>query len=291
MTDFIENEKEHHFFTASIGHFAYEYVKRSESAKIMGTTSHGVFLSLPFNKVVFLTADVWRGPLSINLNRLPTLDLRFQSSNVVEINFPILRSENIEIEILENSHHWMPKAIRFNSRNRKQIFVRSHQLCRYLGACINEADFSQVLSVVADDESDGRKEQQIAEYLEIGFDPIETRDLPVAKFIGKGRGLTPAGDDFVIGFLIARHFLHRADNNLQELVEFAQVKTTSLSASLIECAAEGSADERLLNALDYLLNGEGDLYSVKKELLSYGSSSGMETLAGMISAVYLDFLN
>jgi hypothetical protein len=61
-----------------------------------------------------------------------------------------------------------------------------------------------------------------------------------------------------------------------------------LSASLLACAAMGSADERLMHALGFLLEGKGNITKITEELLCYGSSSGIETLAGMVAALYFN---
>ena len=99
---------------------------------------------------------------------------------------------------------------------------------------------------------------------------------------------SPAGDDFISGYLLVRSYQQSEKvGNVEQLIELAYQKTTSLSANLIACAAQGAADERLLNMLRFLATGEGDLEEIREELLSYGSSSGIDSLAGMLTALYL----
>lgn len=112
------------------------------------------------------------------------------------------------------------------------------------------------------------------------------RSLP--KFMGLGTGLTPSGDDFILGILLSLNRYHDRlwpaenlrDLNLQ-IVEAAYQRTTSLSANLIECAALGLADERLVNALDWILSGSAREPDILPHLMNWGHSSGLDALAGM----------
>ena len=112
--------------------------------------------------------------------------------------------------------------------------------------------------------------------------------------LGLGGGLTPSGDDFICGYLLAVYYLMqrfdylKTQNNVtNRLTSKAHAKTTSLSATLIRCAAQGKADERVLNALRWIAGGVGEIDKINKELQSYGSSSGVDTLAGMLAALLL----
>ena len=81
-------------------------------------------------------------------------------------------------------------------------------------------------------------------------DPLE-----LAGLLGMGAGLTPSGDDILLGLLLA---LTRWGDVLapgwdapaftRALLTLAYAKTTTLSANLIECASQGQADERLVTA-------------------------------------------
>ncbi len=108
--------------------------------------------------------------------------------------------------------------------------------------------------------------------------------------LGLGGGLTPAGDDFICGFLLARFIISNMTDlsgicSSDHIVAVASRKTTALSATLIRCAVQGKADERVMNGLRWIAEGKGEIKTIKKELLSYGSSSGVDTLAGMLAAL------
>jgi hypothetical protein len=111
-------------------------------------------------------------------------------------------------------------------------------------------------------------------------------------FLGLGAGLTPSGDDLITGFLLTANrwgerlvptFDLAALN--QEILAPARKATNSLSASLIQCAAQGQADERLILALDGIIAGAPDASACVTALAGWGSSSGFDALVGM--AVFL----
>jgi hypothetical protein len=116
----------------------------------------------------------------------------------------------------------------------------------------------------------------------------------LSGLLGRGVGLTPQGDDLGIGLLLA---LNRwgallplglpleAFNRLA--VESARGQTTDLSAGLLACAAEGQADERLVEALDGLLTGSPGVEACVALLQDWGSSSGWAALLGMELAISL----
>jgi hypothetical protein len=110
--------------------------------------------------------------------------------------------------------------------------------------------------------------------------------------LGLGPGLTPLGDDFILGVVLT---LNRWGHSLsplkdleklnQSLLRSAKQKTTSLSASLLACAVEGAADERLLIVLDSIFSGKESSLEDLENFLTWGSSSGIAVLAGIMSVL------
>jgi hypothetical protein len=68
----------------------------------------------------------------------------------------------------------------------------------------------------------------------------------------------------------------------QRIVEAAYRRTTTLSANLIECAALGLADERLIDVLDLMVSGFARNNNVVDFLLTWGHSSAVEAFYGMV---------
>lgn len=106
--------------------------------------------------------------------------------------------------------------------------------------------------------------------------------------LGLGRGLTPTGDDILLGLLLALNrwrplLAHGLDIGWlnRSILAQAYQRTTTISANLIECAARGQADERLVAALDGIMTGSPGPDETARLLSTWGSASGFDALCGM----------
>jgi hypothetical protein len=112
--------------------------------------------------------------------------------------------------------------------------------------------------------------------------------------LGCGRGLTPSGDDFITGLLLAiQRWSHAIPESphlytlLEGLPSNGYTQTTSLSASIIAAAALGQADERLLHLARCILYGRSSPQQIADLLFNYGGSSGLDALTGIALALTL----
>ena len=69
------------------------------------------------------------------------------------------------------------------------------------------------------------------------------------------------------------------------VIEAAYRATTTISANLIECAAAGQGDERLITVVDGIATGSASIDECVECVLDWGSSSGIDALVGMAIAV------
>jgi hypothetical protein len=262
----------------SLGAVARQQITRAHGATVWGVTSGGIFLHLSSGWVIFLSFEQFKGPLTLNLTLNPALfkDLRPGLSvgiypNTLSFDFLGLEIDLHHAEIWSASTRIMPsppvlagRLDRLKIINQKVLVARPN---------ITPPDLlSDSLGAAGPD------------FLEIS--------AFLAKYLGLGEGLTPSGDDLVLGFLLA---LNRWGDLLypdldireinQSLRQAAYRRTNTLSANLIECASLGQADERLLLALDGILTGEPGPAACVAALLSWGHSSGASTLAGMSAAI------
>jgi hypothetical protein len=113
--------------------------------------------------------------------------------------------------------------------------------------------------------------------------PAETEGL-----IGLGPGLTPAGDDFLGGMLIALHALgaHAAAGGLGTwLLARAGDRTHRISLGHLACAADGEGAGALHEALAAISSpGSPGLGRCLEALGQIGHSSGWDALAGVVAA-------
>jgi hypothetical protein len=103
------------------------------------------------------------------------------------------------------------------------------------------------------------------------------------SLIGRGPGLTPAGDDFVGGAMIAlRAFGHaeEADRIAAWALPLAEKNTSRISRAHLACAAAGEGHEALHDLLTFA-DVERDL----ARLARIGHTSGTDAAAGALGAL------
>lgn len=115
-------------------------------------------------------------------------------------------------------------------------------------------------------------------------------DEAALRLLGFGPGLTPSGDDVLVGLLTALSVLgsrlpdravwaREARALVRPVVAAAGQRTTALSTTLLRWAVRGVATEALLNVL-WNLDDEQRV----EELLDLGHSSGSDMLTGAVLA-------
>jgi len=108
--------------------------------------------------------------------------------------------------------------------------------------------------------------------------------------IGLGVGLTPSGDDYLVGLLAgldatgdpARRDLAAA------IAAHAPTRTTAVGAAALGHAAVGAYSERLHDLLAAFAGGRlRDLAAPIERVMTYGATSGSDTLVGLFAALDL----
>jgi hypothetical protein len=102
----------------------------------------------------------------------------------------------------------------------------------------------------------------------------------VSQLAGLGSGLTPAGDDYLMGVMVAL-WLKGQREPLPGIAQVAAPRTTNLSAAFLKAAARGEYLELWHTLAQTLYAGEAEAFSRAVERIAqFGASSGQEALAG-----------
>lgn len=112
-------------------------------------------------------------------------------------------------------------------------------------------------------------------------DPGRFREVSQV-LLGRGGGLTPAGDDLLLGVEVAiwlRH-PHAARSLCAALIEGAERRTTTLSCAFLESAARGELREAWHILLEERSHSAVLLQQHLRRIMAYGASSGLFTLIG-----------
>lgn len=276
-----------------IGSIAQGLLTHEQAASVIGVTSRGVFLHLASSWVVFLSGEAQRGPLTLNCTGqvdllksithgekaeispgkiiLPTIGMLLDTSQAFPWQAPALPTALLtpderlaKLRLVAGLAHVRQPAIPvvtgFAQPASAPIHALTPQIQGLQGALAEQKRTGIVSSL--------------------------------AGFFGLGSGLTPSGDDLLMGFLLALqrwgHVLApelEVEELTRHLLPLAYQKTTTLSANLIECASLGQADERLLLALDGIMTTNPDPPTCAAALAAWGNTSGHDALVGMALAL------
>lgn len=164
-----------------------------------------------------------------------------------------------------------------------------------------ERIFTQLLSInhlhaQLDSHAAGTIESTLSDYLDSIstslVSAIASADLARAKLFagqlaGLGEGLTPAGDDFILGAMLATWIIHRPDvamSLLREVANAAAPITTSISGAWLRSASKGETGILWHNFLAAMNTAnELAIQRCAKNILDIGHYSGAYALEGFIS--------
>lgn len=116
---------------------------------------------------------------------------------------------------------------------------------------------------------------------------FSTAKSTATKLAGLGVGLTPSGDDFIVGALYAVWIIHSrevASVLAREIAKIAMPLTTSLSAAWLRSAGKGEAGILWHEFFEALI-AEDDLQIPFENLLTVGETSGADALSGFQSVI------
>ncbi|MEH7452591.1 DUF2877 domain-containing protein [Gottfriedia acidiceleris] len=105
------------------------------------------------------------------------------------------------------------------------------------------------------------------------------------SLIGLGPGLTPSGDDFLVGLLTIFNMNPCFSQKVfcEEVVKKAKGLTNEISYMALKKASIGKVRESLIRLIHSLLNGtEDDLILALTKVLNIGSSSGTDIALGLV---------
>jgi hypothetical protein len=269
---------------------------------VLGNTSRGIFLETSSRWLVFLSYEGFRSPLTVTLAEIPVSLAEMKPKLDGKIVSGMLEFLNINLRIATKSGQvWQTAPPKATALPKSERLVKLTQCAGIVqrekpgvGLSPLLAELFQLPEVPHSNRRTGLPPQLDVSAIQRGITNQEPDQFmqAVSSFLGAGSGLTPSGDDFLTGLLLALNrweaVLWPADN-LREtnhlVVESAYHKTTRLSANLIELATLGKGDERLIGMVDQLMGNTPIEPGTVLDLLGWGSSSGVDALVGMAVAL------
>jgi hypothetical protein len=113
---------------------------------------------------------------------------------------------------------------------------------------------------------------------------------------GVGFGLTPSGDDFISGFLIALNVIQKLEkvdysNLIAHIYEAAKGNNAFTNAFLL-AAKNGSLFDKFKNLIHSILySGQNEILENTRTLISFGETSGADQSVGFLFGIKRNFNN
>lgn len=281
----------------SIGQPAVDVLAQGKNFIIRGVTSRGIFVSVDEKTIIFLSRERFKGPLIVNLPWNPVVldQIAIKAEGRVcprgfRFSCPDLLIDISSAETWSALSRWNPIPLPGSTPAPTQI-AHFLNLLQSKSTVPNEmvAAALQIIDPTALpplDESD-----ETAKYINQAYQAVRASDLAalqpvVYQLAGRGRGLTPSGDDFLLGLVYGLFMFPYRFQTIREpasalIIATVKKRSTLISANLVECAAVGEVDERLGAAFQALLHPEYPPEAAIRGILGWGSSSGMDATVGM----------
>lgn len=212
-----------------------------------------------------VTPQIGNGPFNLVLEEGLIFTKYLNAHSTVSIEKNKLRMDDVVVQI-DYAKEWLPRP------NWEKFHVQKIEITKQAGQIpIPNSQFSSTNPLTT-----------------IFTNALVDSDVSSAKAIasklsGLGSGLTPSGDDFILGALYAAWIIHPPEwmqTLAKEIAETAAPATTSLSAAWLRSAGRGEAGMLWHDFFDTLLLPYADLQPSIAKLSSIGETSGADALAG-----------
>jgi len=111
-----------------------------------------------------------------------------------------------------------------------------------------------------------------------------------SKLAGLGAGLTPTGDDYILGGLLAARIIYpsnEAEIFLGEIANSSVSLTTSLSAAWLKSAGKGEAGKLWHAFFEALLSANSKSAQLAiNNIHAVGETSGLDSMAGFVKTIF-----
>ena len=183
---------------------------------------------------------------------------------------------------LERAERWSPEVKKEKRILNSQVKNNLSFLQKSLSVEKDENKVSQELKV---------RIQKLAKSIE--EENLSKVPKDIKRLISFGEGLTPSGDDFLVGLIASLHFLSNLKlkhllNKIKRIINLEKEKTTFLSGKFLEYACQGRFPETILNLIEAIFSGNREeVRETARRCLDFGATSGRDTLLGVVRGLDL----
>lgn len=236
------------------------------------------------NLVSIVTPKIGAGPHRIVLNGMPldTIERFELRKNELIVN------GSIKIAFSDNLRYI--STISFNNKPPKSIAGGITEIKK---ALISSDSESLILNLIKKKKHTGHKglfDRICFAQMEQSYNLLMSGDIidGALGFKGIGQGLTPAGDDFIIGLLIGlgiREIIEKVNiTDIRKKIYQSTMGTSFLVNNFLLHAFSNRYDEKWKLLISSIRDGLDNIKSNTQIVLESGSTSGADTLTGFVSA-------
>lgn len=267
----------------AVAHIGYRVPRKQFDGIVRAVFSRACYVDCGGSLAVLATHGVSDGPTTLVLGADVRADLRsvFDPGDALRCRGSRIEARKVVLD-LAHTRTWRP-------RKPRSLLSRRDTAARMAVARAHLAEGRRTRSSVLDCSGDAA-----IGGLERACRRLDVTDAlsRVERFVGWGEGLTPAGDDYLIGLCAAMGAL--VQGNAARMAFFATmrsfvasqcVRTTPISAHWLALASRGHFNADVLRALD-ALRADRDAYAAHAtfdRLMAVGATSGADTLTGILS--------
>ena len=282
----------------SIGSFAHQRLKQAQSAEVTSIFNRGLYLDLKGDWICLADAELGCSPITINIDQKFANGWlhRFKIGKLVEIKPFGFYLDNCPIISVEGLHPWRPEkppkwSKTLLKRSLDEIGFHSQEKipAEGLGCFLLSSQKRKLRSLesIAADWPIKVLGNWLTNSLEAPI-PLPLDNRSVTSLLGLGPGLTPSGDDFLGGMLIALQALEKVEMRNQLFFHIRnQFKNTGpVSRAHLKAAATGEGHDVIHRLLNALMKGDVTQISLAVEKIRLlGHTSGWDTLAGLVTVI------
>ncbi len=278
-----------------IGTIAKREINNASFGRVTAVFERSIYLEVNSSWICLADASLGLGPLVVSIKSMYGRDWinSFRVGRLVKFSSESIRIDDSIIISTKGVCSWVPsKASNWTKTsilvglNALENLVESNIPDKGLGRFIFEYPdrFPSSDESMAAEHSIEILKNWVRQCFEIQMPIIPDKEA-IASLIGLGPGLTPSGDDFLGGMLIALHICGEKSvkNNLYVQIESLIDSTGPVSSSHLNAAAFGEGSHSLHQLLNMLLEGnEAYLELGIDSINQIGHTSGWDALAGAV---------
>jgi len=239
----------------------------------------------------FVTEEIGNGPFNVLISEKDIETIK-KESKIFRVaynrGYKIYINDRVEIEL--NSRVWNSNIdVRFESDNYRNLLdIMDYYIhksnSRGLSLLFKMAEEHKIIA--------DRLDLKMAKLVQNNFTGFVSYSniKYLANIIGIGKGLTPAGDDFVRGVFTGLYYFLKYDvKKMFGGINWSS-KTNIISSNYIAVFLDGRIDEPMKNFLHSI--GSNEVISNLEKIMNTGESSGIDYLAGFFMVfMYKDKLH